>query len=98
MHRFRDCLDQRRGIGVEIEWNSANDLAALDDGIESAPVGVVWDKLAVHRALFPSHAEGCLNGETEWWPRTVGPHGPQKVAIHQSAVTYLRWSAVAGDG
>jgi hypothetical protein len=51
MHRVRDRLDQRRGVGIKVEWDGANDLAVLYDRVERAPMGVVWNKLALHRAL-----------------------------------------------
>jgi hypothetical protein len=49
MHRIQDRLDQRRGVGVEVERDGADHLAVLYDGVECAPMGVVWNKLAIHR-------------------------------------------------
>ena len=57
MHRVRDRLDQRRGVGIELERDGADDLAVLDDGVERAPMGVVWNKLAIHQALMNAAAK-----------------------------------------
>ena len=51
MHRVRDRLDQRRGVGIEVEWEGADHLAVGYDGVERTPMRVVWNKLAIHRAL-----------------------------------------------
>jgi hypothetical protein len=48
MHRVRDRLDQRRGVGIKVERDRADHVAVLYDGVESAPMGVVWNKLAIH--------------------------------------------------
>jgi hypothetical protein len=45
-------LDQRRGVGIESEGRYADDSAVLDDGAESAPMGMVGDEIAAHGS-FP---------------------------------------------
>jgi hypothetical protein len=44
-------IDQRRWVGIKLERDCADHLAVLYDGVERAPMGVVWNKLAIHRAL-----------------------------------------------
>src|SRR5438552_1969574 len=51
MHRVRDRLDQRRGVGIEVERDGADHLAVLCDGVERAPWEWCGTKLAIHRAL-----------------------------------------------
>ena len=52
MHRVRDRLDQRRGVGIEVERDGADHLTVIYDGVERAPMGVVWNKLTIHWALM----------------------------------------------
>src|SRR6266446_4425919 len=47
----RDRLDQRRGVGIKLERHGADHHAGLYDGVERPPMGVVWNELAIHRAL-----------------------------------------------
>jgi len=54
MNRIRDRFNQRRWVGIEVEWDGADYLAVLYDGVERAPMGVVWNKLAIHRVLVDS--------------------------------------------
>jgi hypothetical protein len=51
MHRIRNRLDQRRGVGIEVERDGADHLTVFYDGVERAPMGVVWNKLVIHWAL-----------------------------------------------
>ena len=57
MHRVRDRLDQRRGVGIEVERDGADHLTVLYNGVVSAPMGVVWNKLAIHWALVDGRDE-----------------------------------------
>jgi hypothetical protein len=41
MHARRDCLDQGRWVRVVLERANPDHAAILDDGIESAPMGMV---------------------------------------------------------
>src|SRR6266404_1547332 len=65
MNRIRDRFNQRRWVGIEVEWDGADHRAVLYDGVERAPMGVVWNKLAIHRALVdsatkPSTSDGVV--------------------------------------
>src|SRR5262252_9035028 len=57
MHRVRDRLDQPRGVGIEVERDGADHLTVLYDGVERAPMGVAWNKLAFHHALVDAAAK-----------------------------------------
>ena len=57
MHRVRDRLDQRRGVGIEVERDGADHLTVLYNGVVRAPMGVVWNKLAIHWALVDGRDE-----------------------------------------
>jgi hypothetical protein len=48
MHSLRDRLDQRRRIGVTLEWPDADDAPVADLGVEGAPVRMMRDKSTGH--------------------------------------------------
>ena len=54
MHRVRDRLDQRRGVGIKVERDGADHIAVLDDGVEGAPMRMMRNKLAVHITFAPA--------------------------------------------
>src|SRR5436190_11258839 len=76
MNPIRDRLDQRRWVGIEVERDGTDHLAVLDDGVERAPMGVVWNKLAIHQALV--HAAAKLStGDRQTPPKP--PQGAKPV-------------------